>query len=355
MLHTASPLPVKRGAPDLRIAVLPLTDFTMVAFAGFIDTLRLAADEGDRSRQIRCGWTILSEDRKPVRASNGVVIQPNEGLINTTAFDYLVVVGGILHGGSSETPALLAYLKKVAAAGTPLIGLCNGVFTLARAGLMEGRRACINWFHHADYVAEFPDLRLISDRMFLVDGDRITCPGGVGPVHLASWLVERHLGAGSSAKGLRIMLEDGARPSEAPQPIPVIAVLSAARDPRVRRALLAMERRLDERIRLAELAAIVGSTPRHLTRLFLSDLGLTPKGALEAMRMAQARRLVEETQWPIADIAAQCGFADASHLVRRFRRSNETTPGELRRQSKRLQSSSSARAASNRPRSTSES
>ena len=320
----------KRSVPDLRVAVLPLHNFTMLAFAGFIDTLRLAADEGDRSRQIRCAWTILSEDRKPVRASNGVVIQPNEGLIDAASIDYLVVVGGTLHSEARETQELLAYLQKTAAAGTPLIGLCNGVFTLAHAGLMEGRRACVSWFHHMDYVAEFPHLALVSDRMFLVDGDRITCPGGVGSVHLASWLVERHLGAGCAAKGLRIMLEEAARPGEAPQPAPAINSFSKARDPRVRRALLAMERLLDQRLRLPELAVMVGSTPRNLTRLFLSDLGLTPKGALETIRIARARYLIEQTRWPIADIAAECGFADASHLNRRFQRLGGITPGRLR-------------------------
>lgn len=316
--------------PHLRVAILPLPNFTMLALAGFIDTLRLAADEGDRSRQVHCQWSVLSENRRLVRASNGLVVHPNDGLVDCQAFDYVVVVGGTLHGSEPETDALIAYLQRASEAGVPLVGLCNGVFTLARAGLMRGRRACVSWFHHLDYAAEFPGLPLISDRMFLVDGNRITCPGGVGSVHLASWMVERHLGPGSAAKGLRIMLEETARPAEAPQPVPALRGFAQARDSRVRRSLLAIERMLDQRLSLPELCSIVGSTPRNLTRLFLSDLGMTPKAAQDAIRMERVRTLLSDTQWSVAHIAAECGFTDASHLIRRFRASEGITPARYR-------------------------
>lgn len=312
------------------MAILPLPNFTMLALAGFIDTLRLAADEGDRSRQVLCHWSVLSEDRRLVQASNGIVVQPNDGLTDPQTFDYLVVVGGTLHGSEQDTETLRSYLRNAAAAGIPLIGLCNGVFTLARAGLMRGRRACVSWFHHLDYAAEFPDHALVSDRMFLADGNRITCPGGVSSVHLASWLVERHLGPGSAAKGLRIMLEEAARPAEAPQPTPALHGFAQARDPRVRRSLLAIERLLDQRLRLRELASLVGSTPRNLTRLFLSELGMTPKAAQEEIRIERARRLLGDTQWPLSRISAECGFTDASHLIRRFRTTQGLTPARYR-------------------------
>lgn len=324
-----------QSAPELRVGILPLPNFTMVAFAGFIDTLRLAADEGDRSRQIRCCWTVMSEDRAAVKASNGIAIQPSAHLMPPDSFDYVVVVGGTLHDAERESSALLSYLNKVAAAGVPLIGLCNGVFALARAGLMQGHRACLSWFHHQDYTAEFPDHALVSDRMFVADGNRITCPGGVGSIHLASWLVEKHLGAGAAAKGVRIMLEEAARAADAPQPSPAISDYSHARDVRVRRAVLAMERMLDQNVRLADLAKLVGSTPRNLTRLFIADLGLTPSAVIKTMRLAKARRLLRETRWSIADIAIDCGFSDASHFIRQYREVEGRTPGSARaRQSK---------------------
>jgi transcriptional regulator GlxA family with amidase domain len=321
-----------RPTSELNVGIILLPNFTMVALAGFVDTLRLAADEGDRSRQIRCSWHIMTEDREAVRASNAIAIQPSTGLSDFKDFDYLVVVGGTLHSAERESEALLGYINRAAASGITLIGLCNGVFALARAGLMHGRRACVSWFHHEDYLAEFPDHEVVSDRMFLVDGNRITCPGGVCAIHLASWLIERHLGKGAASKGLRIMLEEAARPGEAPQPGPTVQAFSAIRDLRVRRAVLAMERLLDQNIPLPDLARLVGSTPRNLTRLFVGELGVTPKGAMEAMRMAKAKRLILDGNWSIAEIAAQCGFSDASHLIRRFRTIEGMTPGQVKQQ-----------------------
>ncbi len=319
--------------PDLRVGVIPMPDFTMLAFSGFIDTLRLAADEGDRSRPIRCSWTVMSEGRAPVRASNGIVIQPHEDFGNPNRFDYVVVVGGVLREEPCETPRLFDYLRQADAAGICLIGLCTGSLTLARAGLMDGRAACVSWFHHNDYVAEFPRHLVVSDRLFLDAGDRITCAGGVSVVHLASWLVERHCGPGAADKGLRIMIEEQERErgGATPQPAAALAPLRAGADVRVRRALLAMDRRIAEPLRIADLAGMLRVSERQLTRLFRAELQRSPAQALLDLRLTRARRLIANRNLALSDIAAACGFADSAHLTKRFRGAYAVNPSEYRR------------------------
>lgn len=311
----------------LHVGIVPLTDFTLTAFAGFVDALRLAADAGDRSRPVRCRWTVMSEGRVAVRASSGVVVAPAHDFVDPAGFDYLAVVGGTLHGGPRETPALVAYLARAAAAGVTLVGLCTGSLTLARAGLMEGRRACVSWFHHGDYAAEFPGHALVSDRLFLDEGDRVTCAGGVSVVHVAAHLIERHLGPGAADEALRILIEEGATDGVQPPPLPA----PAGADPRVRRALIAMERRLAGSAPMAEVAREAGTTARHLARLFAREMGAAPAATLSEMRLARARAMVEAGGATLAEIAAACGFADGSHLARRFRaRFGETPRGWAR-------------------------
>jgi transcriptional regulator GlxA family with amidase domain len=322
--------PARRGGPDLKVGIILLPDFTLLAFSGFVDTLRLAADDGDRSRQIRCAWSVLSEDRRPVRASCGVTVQANGPLTEPGRFDYLVVVGGTLHAGAHETPGLVRFLREAADQGTPLVGVCTGPFTLARAGLMSGRRACVSWFHHEDYASEFPMLPVVSDRLFLDDGDRITCAGGVSVIHLASHLVERHLGEGAAAKGLRIMVEDQALPGDAPQPAPMLSRLGPEVDPIVRRVLLAIERRLSSQLKLDDLAAIAGVAPKRLCRLFQLELGCTPRAAVERLRLARAQELLKRSRLSLADIAAECGFSDSAHLAHRFKRVLGRRPAQVR-------------------------
>ena len=90
--------------------------------------------------------------------------------------------------------------------------------SLHRAGLMQGYRACVSWFHHDDFLERFDGLEPVSDQIFVVDRDRLTCSGGVSSAHLAAFIVERHLGRARAAKSLHIMIIDEAMAAEEPQP-----------------------------------------------------------------------------------------------------------------------------------------
>jgi transcriptional regulator GlxA family with amidase domain len=173
--------------------------FTLSAFALFIDQLRLAADEGDRSRQILCRWSVMASRPDPVKASCGVTVDRTSGFVDPRRFNYIVVVGGILHGGRQLDDATIAYLKEADAAGVTLVGLCTGSFVLARAGLMQGRKCCVSWYHYQDFIDEFPAIHPVADQLFVVDGSRITCSGGGGTADLATFLIERHIGRNGSA------------------------------------------------------------------------------------------------------------------------------------------------------------
>src|SRR5215470_5974693 len=85
--------------PKLRIGFLLTPRFTLTAFAGFVDALRLAADEGDRSRQVLARWAVLDAADGPVASSCGAIVAPNAPLDSPEDYDYVVVVGGLLHGG----------------------------------------------------------------------------------------------------------------------------------------------------------------------------------------------------------------------------------------------------------------
>lgn len=318
-------------SPSLQVGIVLVPDFTMLAFSAFIDTLRLAADEGDRSRPIRCAWQVMSDGGHPVRASNGVVVEPASGLADFSRFDYLAVVSGTLHRGPNVSDATQAYLAAAARHGVPLIGLCTASFVLARAGLMEGRSACVSWFHKEELEAEFPGLRVVADRLFVEDRDRITCAGGTSVIHLASHLIERHLGIGASAKGLRVMLEDHLRAGASPQPPQAVSGVDDVADPRVRRAMLAIERQMGRPYASAAIARETGLGARQLNRLFSHSLGMSMQAYRRALRLGIAERRVRDDAAPFTAIAHASGYADASHFARDFRRAFGTSPRAARK------------------------
>lgn len=316
----------------LSVGFVLVPDFTMLALAGFLDTLRLAADEGDRSRPIDCGWTLMTEDGGPVRASNGVLVEPDGALAPPESFDYVAVIGGTLHKGLRAGDRLLDWLREAAKRKVPLIGACTGSFVLAQAGLMAGRRCCVSWFHQAEFELDFPGIQVVADQLFVHDRDRITCAGGTSVIHLASHLVERHVGEGRSAKGLRVMLEERAREAGTPQPLPALPGLDRVRNPRVRRAMLLMERTLSQPTPLDQVARAVSLSTRQLHRLFVAQTGQAPSAFRERLRLGRAEAMLCDSRLPITDIALRCGFADAAHFARRFRSAHGVSPASYRRQ-----------------------
>lgn len=310
--------------PRLRIGFILARRFTLCAFANFVDVLRLAADEGDRSRPILCRWKVLSPTMDPAQSSCGVLIQPEERLGDPTRFDYIVVVGGLIDEIERLHPDHVAFLRRAAEAGVPLVGVCTGTFILHRAGLMNGYRACVSWFHHDDFLNEFDGLTPVSDRIFVVDRDRLSCSGGVSSAHLAAFLVDRHIGGAAARKSLSIMIIDEAMGADRPQP--GLPLDLSTKDPLVRRALLILQQTMDAPLTVEKLAERLEVSRRKLERHFAQALSMSPQVAGRKVRLAQARHLLQGSDRTISQIAAETGFCDVSHLIRAFRAESGTTP-----------------------------
>lgn len=324
----ARPREHRESKPRLRVGFILARHFTLTAFANFIDTLRLAADEGDRSRQILCTWHLMSATGRAVRSSCGVEVSPTAGFLDPSHFHYIVVVGGLLHKGEQIDTATTAYLKSAAAAGTPLIGVCTGSFILARLGLLDGRRVCVSWYHRNDYLEEFGGKAPIADRLYVIDRDRITCSGGAGVLDLAAALVERHVGPQAARKSLNVLQLDEPRTGDAVQPTPQVAPVTA--DTRVRRAVLLMEQALADPIAIPDVARHVGVSERQLDRLFRDDLGASPAEIYRGMRLDLGRWLLATRTRTVFEVAALTGFADGAHFAREFRKRFGASPSSLR-------------------------
>lgn len=318
----------EKTEPKLRVGFLLAPRFTLTAFAGFVDALRLAADEGDRSRQLLARWSILDTSDGPIASSCGASVVPNAPLESPQDYDYLVVVGGLLHGGQRVPPRLTAFLREAAAAGVKLVGLCTGSFVLARAGLLDGYLASVSWFHREEFVAEFPECRIVSNQMFVADRDRLTCAGGTSVVHLAAHLIERSIGRASAVKALRIMIEEQPLPSRTLQPEEVMSVRST--DTMVHKAMLLLEQQLQSPAPIDELCEPLGIGRRQLERRFQRDVGLSPAEYRTRLRLERARWLLQNTDLEVTEVSFECGFHDGASFSRFVRKELGMSPREVR-------------------------
>ena len=180
----------------LSVGFVLLHRFTLLPFAAFVD------------RPLRCNWTFMTSSGESAMSSCGAIISPCKPLRGPQAFDYIVVIGGVQEEREKADQRAVDYLRQAAQLNVPIIGLCTGVFTLIHAGLMTAKRCCVSWYHHGDLTRRFPDVTPVADRLFVDEGNLITCAGGVAAADVAAYLIERHMGKAWAMKSLHIMLID---------------------------------------------------------------------------------------------------------------------------------------------------
>jgi transcriptional regulator GlxA family with amidase domain len=169
---------------------------------------------------------------------------------------------------------------------------------------------------------------VVADRLFVEDGDRITCAGGAGTAAVATHLIERHLGRAVAQKASQVLLFDRERAGSEAQPRPPL--YAQVSEPRVRRALLLMEQNLARPISIPAVADELGLSMRQLERLCRAHTGLSPASIYRHLRMRYARWLVENTDRSVTEIAIDAGFADCAHFSRQFKDAYGQSPSTRR-------------------------
>ncbi len=314
---------------ELRIAFILQNKFTLAAFSGFIDALRLAADDAAKSRQIRVGWEVYSLTGGQVYASCGVSIATLPAPRDAEGFDYVAVCGGNSFNDDTPSPALMQFIRSAHARGVGLLGICTGSFALARAGLVDARRYCIHWNVLEAFKSRFPCAQISLDRIFVDEGDVITCAGSTAAIDLALYLLVRHCGSERAQQVMRHMMLTSMRPASVPQ-AHFFEMPADGTDSRVRKALHFMEQRLDQPPNNLAIARYCAISHRQLERLFRANLGLTIGQVFRNMRLNYGRYLLSRGSLTVLEIANITGFADTAHFSREFRKAFGNTPSNYR-------------------------
>jgi len=305
--------------PQLSVGFVLLDQFTLAAFSGFIDVLRLAADLGGGSRQIHTAWQVMSVDGLPRTSSAGIALEVSGGLAqDLDAFDYVAICGGNDYLNTHMPSPLRDWLQRVAKSRTRLLGICTGTFALAQAGVVGSRSVCVHWNVLDAFRPRFPKTPAAVDHLFIDEGDLITCAGSTAAIDLALYLVARHCGREKAQQAVRHMMLQGIRQGRQPQ-AHFYANLEDIKDERVRQAAHYIEQRMDSLPTLDAIARYVGLGRRQLTRAFQQSLGLSPMEFQRSLRVEYGAWLLVNSHSSITQIAMDCGFSDGAHFSREFR------------------------------------
>lgn len=307
----------KTSPPSRRIGVLLFDQFSNHCLANAVEPLRAA--NGIAGRPL-FGWQFLTLDGRPVVSSSGLPVTPH-GALRDAAGDELFVVSSYGHR-KQMTPSALRGLAAAARRFETVVGMDTGAWLMAAAGLLDRRCATIHWDELTAFAEAFPDVEVREDR-FVIDGDRVTCGGVTTTFDLILHMIDERHGsmlrlevAALFMHGERSQLsEPGVRMTGA-QKLDAAAAL--------------MRRNIEVPLSVDRIARQVGLSRRGLEVLFVRATGTSPAAVYRAIRLREARRLVEQTTHGIAEIATRSGYQDASAMTRAFRREFGTTPRRIR-------------------------
>ncbi|MFW2586647.1 GlxA family transcriptional regulator [Sagittula sp. SSi028] len=288
------------------VAVLLFPQFSNHCLANAIEPLRavntLLMREAYR-------WRFVTLDGGEVTSSSGLPVMPHGRLRDHTGGDLLCVVSS--YGMRDLTDGDCARALRAASGRFARVaGMDTGAWLMAHAGLLDDRRATIHWDELTAFAEAFPAVDAVAERV-VKDGNRLTCGGAMTAFDLVLGLIK-------SAHGAALAMEVSAYFLHQSTTAPQARVFRQNTSHLVERSIAAMSAQLETPLTIAEIAARMGVTQRSLSRAFHSDLGAAPKTVYKRLRLAAARRMAQQSSYPIAEIALRCGYGNAAAMTRAF-------------------------------------
>ena len=313
-------LRITAPAQPRRFVFLLLERFTMMAFASAIEPLRLANQVSGAKLY---DWALASEDGAEARASNGVRLAVDMGLDEVTRDDTVLVCGGIDVAEATTRP-ILNWLRREARRGAGVGGLCTGAWAVAKAGLLDGKRATIHWENQDSFAEEFDEV-LLTKSVFVIDGSRLTTAGGMASLDLMLRLIARDHGAALANTVADQLIYNSIRTDQDSQRLSIPTRIGV-RHPKLAQVIARMEANIEEPVSPARLAEEAGMSTRQLERLFRRYLNRSPKRYYMEIRLQKARNLLMQTEMSVINVALACGFSSPSHFSKCYRAQYRTTP-----------------------------
>jgi len=311
------------GAPpetSKRYVFVLLNQFTLLSFAAAVDCLRLANMMAGRDLY---SWKLIGEGGETSQCSIGTRFALDGDLDELHRDDVIVLCGGRDVQGAT-TKGLLNWIRREARRGVVTGGLCTAAYPLAKAGLLDGKRATIHWENYDSFSEEFTEVELTKS-VFVKDINRWTTAGGTSSIDLFLQIIADDYGEALANAVADQQIYSAIRTDQDTQRLSIPTRIGV-RHPKLSLVIQAMEENIEEPISPSVLAKDVGMSTRQLERLFRRYLNRSPKRYYMELRLQKARNLLMQTDMSVINVALACGFASPSHFSKCYRSHYDTTP-----------------------------
>jgi len=274
-------------------------------------------------------FSVCSIDTTPLRVTGGMTITANGGLSALRRADTIVIPGW---RDADEPPpaALLTALQRAHRRGARVLSICSGVFVLAAAGLLDGKRATTHWRYAQRLAARFPKIRVEPDVLYIDEGRVMTSAGSAAGIDLCLHVIRKDYGARIANQVARRLVvpphRDGGQAQFIPSPVPQehargLAQLTEWAQTNLHRPLT-----------VAALARQAKMSARSFARRFRAEVGTTPHRWIIHQRLLAAQHRLETTDDSIDRVAEAVGLQTAATLRQHFQQRLGTSPTAYRRQ-----------------------
>jgi transcriptional regulator GlxA family with amidase domain len=306
-----------------RTVFLVYERFQSLDLTGPLEVFALANDAGGAYT-----LEIVSAGGAPVRSSSGLTITPH-GALPSGPIDTLMIAGGRGVRAAAEDERITAWVAETAPHTRRVTSVCTGAFLLAKAGLLDGRKATTHWAATAALQRSNPRIQVETDPIFVRDGNVYTSAGVTAGIDLALALLQEDHGPGLAAEIAKQLVLFVRRPGGQAQFSAGLAAQAATNRP-IRDLQQWMPGSLDQDLTVPALAQRACMSPRNFARVFTKETGRTPASYVEALRTERARVLLETTDLQLDAIARRCGFGTVETLRRTFARRLRVSPSDYR-------------------------
>ena len=303
-----------------RFVFVLIENFTLLSFSSALDALRIA---NRMSGKKLYDWTFIGENEEFVSCSAGTQFKLDNSLIELHRDDTILLCGGTAIQ-ESTTKKLIGWLRREARRGLVIGGLCTAAYPMAKAGLLDDKKATIHWENQDSFAEEFLEVNL-TKTVFVCDGNRYTTAGGTSSIDLLLKIIADEHGEELANAVADQMIYSSIRTDQDTQRLSVPTRIGV-RHPKLSKVIQMMEINIEEPISPSILARDVGMSTRQLERLFRRYLDRSPKRYYMELRLQKARNLLMQTDMSVINVALACGFASPSHFSKCYRAHYDTTP-----------------------------
>jgi AraC family transcriptional activator FtrA len=273
-------------------------------------------------------FAVCAVEKGPIHAAGGITVAAPYDLGLLERAD-TIVIPGWRDADEAPPPALLKKIRAAHARGARLCSICSGVFILAAAGVLDGRRATTHWRYAQRLAERHPAIAVEADALYVDEGSVITSAGSAAGLDMLLHLVRRDYGARiGNLVAQRLVIaphREGGQAQFVPRPMP------PGESGRLSRLMAWLRAHPAQAHTLASMARRAAMSPRTLQRQFLQATGQGPVDWLIGERVAFAKELLERPGPPLAQVAERAGFGSEESLRRHFRRLVSTSPGAYRK------------------------